>query len=107
RGGSPNVPPDAIAQPAKGEAAPAAPIPGRKLAGAGRELSPEEAHKLMPRADVSGLNPEQLALLFEVAGDTFDYAGCNSTLAACLRADVKDRHAPRMAGLAAMLIREG
>jgi protein-disulfide isomerase len=72
-----------------------------------REVSEEEAHRLLPRADLGGLNGVQRAELIEVAGDTFDYAGCNSTLAACLRADVKDKHAPRMAKLAAMLIQDG
>jgi protein-disulfide isomerase len=113
RGGSPNVPQDAKAegqQPAPAaEQAAAPPPPGRRVASAGpaRPLQPEEAQKLMPRADLSGLTPEQLGQLFEIAGDTFDYAGCNSTLAACLRADVKDKHAPRMAALASMLIRDG
>jgi len=93
---------------AKEAPAPAAePIPGKRVATAGRALSVEEAHKLMPRADLSGLTPEQMGQLFEIAGDTFDYAGCNSTLAACLREDIKDKHAPRMAALAAMLIRDG
>jgi protein-disulfide isomerase len=67
----------------------------------------EEAQRLLPRADLSGLTGAQRAELLEVAGDTFDYAGCNSTLAACLRADVKDPHAPRMARLASLLIRDG
>jgi protein-disulfide isomerase len=70
-------------------------------------LTLEQAHQLLPRADLGNLSPEQLSTLHEVAGDTFDYAGCNSTLAACLKADVKDKHAPRMAQLAAMLIRDG
>jgi len=86
-------------------AAPAAVL--ARASGDGRTLTPEEAHRLLPRADITGLTPEQLGVLHEVAGDTFDYAGCNSTLAACLRGDVKDKHAPRMARLAGMLIREG
>src|SRR5205085_9429518 len=94
-------------RPAPG-AQPDAPAPGRRVAlGGGRPLTQDEAHRLMPRADLSGLTPEQAGQLFEIAGDTFDYAGCNSTLAACLRADVNDKHAPRMAALAAMLIRDG
>jgi protein-disulfide isomerase len=72
-----------------------------------REVSEEEAHRLLPRADLTGLNGAQRAELIDVAADTFDYAGCNSTLAACLRADVKDKHAPRMAKVAAMLIQDG
>ena len=70
-------------------------------------LSEQEAHARLPRADFTGLTGEQRAALVELAGDTFDYAGCNSTLAACLRADVKDKHAPRMAKLAAKLIVDG
>ncbi len=72
-----------------------------------RPLSMDEAKKLMPRANLAGLSDEQRGILFDVAGDTFDYAGCNSTLAACLRADVKDKHAPRMAQLAAQMIQIG
>jgi len=72
-----------------------------------RPLSEDEAHKVMPRADLSGLNDKQRGVLFDIAGDTIDYAGCNSTLAACLRADVKDKHAPRMVHLAALLLLEG
>ena len=100
-----DAPAPAPETPAARDAAPS----GTKVAaaGAGRPLTVEEAHRLMPRADPSGLSAEQLGILFEVAGDTFDYAGCNSTLAACLRADVKDKHAPRMAALASMLIRDG
>ncbi|GAC1555211.1 MAG: hypothetical protein NVS2B9_19300 [Myxococcales bacterium] len=72
-----------------------------------REVSEDEARRLLPRADLTGLTGAQRAELIEVAGDTFDYAGCNSTLAACLRSDVKDKHAPRMAKLAALLIQDG
>ena len=72
-----------------------------------RPLTEEEAHKLMPRADLAGLTDAQRGVLFDIAGDTIDYAGCSSTLAACLRADVKDKHAPRMAKLAALLVQEG
>jgi len=77
------------------------------LADGPRPLPEDEARKLMPRADLTGLTDEQRGILYDVAGDTIDYAGCKSTLAACLRADVKDKHAPRMAKLAAMLILEG
>ncbi len=70
-------------------------------------LSEQEARARLPRADFAGLTGEQRASLVELAGDTFDYAGCNSTLAACLREGVKDKHAPRMARLAAKLIIDG
>jgi len=73
-----------------------------------RPLSEDEAKKLMPRApNLAALTDAQRGVLFDVAGDTFDYAGCNSTLAACLRADVKDKHAVRMIRLAEMLIQAG
>ena len=71
-------------------------------------LTEAEAQARLPRADVSGLTGEQRAALVEIAGDTFDYAGnCRSTLAACLRADLKGKHAPRMAKLAAKLLQDG
>lgn len=93
REGSARLPPGAQAQePAKAS---------------GQPVSTTDVQKLMPRADLADLTPEQQALFREVAGDTFDYAGCNSTLAACLRADVKDKHAPRMARLAALLLKDG
>jgi hypothetical protein len=76
------------APPRLAQAAPAAPA-------AGHELSLEEAQRLLPRADLSGLNGAQRGELLEVAGDTFDYAGCNSTLAACLRTRPAWRASPR------------
>ena len=72
-----------------------------------RELSEVEARVRLPRADFGGLSGEQRATLVELAGDTFDYAGCNSTLAACLREGVKDKHAPRMVKLASLLLQDG
>src|SRR2546427_4725438 len=71
------------------------------------ELSEERARQILPRADLDGLNGAQRAQFLEIAGDTFDYAGCNDTLARCLGATVKDRHAPRMALLIKALILEG
>jgi len=38
-----------------------------------------------PRAELSSLNDKQRAQFLEIAGDTFDYAGCNDTLAAACR----------------------
>lgn len=69
-------------------------------------LSEERARQILPRADLSGLTDAQRAQFLEIAGDTFDYAGCNDTLAQCLRAGVKDRHAPRMARLVKGLLAE-
>ena len=81
--------------------------PARAQALAPHELSEQDARARLPRADFSGLNGEQRATLVELAGDTFDYAGCNSTLAACLKDGVKDKHAPRMAKLASLLLQDG
>src|SRR5207237_5517556 len=41
------------------------------------------------------------------AGDTCDYAGCNDTLARCLGAAVKDRHALRMTELIKAMLIDG
>ncbi|TMA25913.1 MAG: hypothetical protein E6J78_15800 [Deltaproteobacteria bacterium] len=71
------------------------------------DLSEERARQILPRADLSGLNGQQRAQFLEIAGDTFDYAGCNDTLARCLSDSVKDRHAPRMAQLVKALLLEG
>jgi protein-disulfide isomerase len=70
------------------------------------ELPEERAQQILPRADLTGLNGVQRAQFLEIAGDTFDYAGCNDTLARCLGATVKDRHAPRMAQLVKGLLLE-
>src|SRR5207248_3021426 len=69
--------------------------------------SEEQARRIVPRADLSGLTDEQRSQFLEVAGDVFDYAGCRDTLAKCLAADVQDVHALRMAGLVKALILEG
>src|SRR5712691_8038885 len=71
------------------------------------ELSEERARQILPRADLTGLNGQQRAQFLEIAGDTFDYAGCNDTLARCLAAGVKDRHALRMAQLVKGFLLEG
>src|SRR5713101_3698611 len=74
---------------------------------AGRGLSEEQARRIVPRADLSGLSDEQRAQFLEVAGDVFDYAGCKDTLAKCLGANVQDVHAMRMAELVKALLLEG
>src|SRR5512135_2875933 len=71
------------------------------------ELSDERARQILPRADLSQLTGAQRAQFLEVAGDTFDYAGCNDTLAQCLRAGVKDHHALRMTELVKGMLVEG
>src|SRR5207244_178023 len=71
------------------------------------ELSEDRARQILPRADLTGLNGLQRAQFLEIAGDTFDYAGCNDTLARCLGATIKDRHALRMAQLVKGFLLEG
>src|SRR6266571_7537659 len=71
------------------------------------ELSEERAKQILPRADLSQLTDALRAQFLEIAGDTFDYAGCNETLAQCLRANVKDRHALRMTELIKGALLEG
>src|SRR5438874_1179050 len=96
---------DTAPQPTTAEAAPA-PRPAQASPSV-RELSEEDARRILPRADLSGLNGEQRAQFLEIAGDVFDYAGCKDTLAKCLAADVKDVHALRMADLVRALLLEG
>ena len=95
---------DSAPQPNTAQAAPAALAQATPSA---RELSEEDARRILPRADLSGLNGEQRARFLEIAGDVFDYAGCKDTLAKCLAADVKDVHALRMADLVKALVLEG
>ncbi len=71
------------------------------------ELSEERARQILPRADLHTLTAAQRAQFLEIAGDTFDYAGCNDTLARCLGQDVKDHHALRMTELIKGLLLEG
>ena len=72
------------------------------------DLTVERARQVLPRVDLSGLkNDAQRGQFLEVAGDTFDYAGCNDTLARCLQANVTDKHALRMAELVKALILAG
>ncbi|HWE25100.1 MAG TPA: DsbA family protein [Myxococcales bacterium] len=72
-----------------------------------RGLSDDQARRILPRADLSGLTDEQRGQFLEVAGDVFDYAGCRDTLAKCLGPSVQDVHALRMAELIKALIVEG
>ena len=72
-----------------------------------QELTEERARQILPRADLSGLNGAQRAQFLEIAGDTFDYAGCNDTLARCLAVKVKDTHALRMSALVKVMLLEG
>src|SRR5256885_11759788 len=74
---------------------------------AGAGLSEERARQILPRADLHALTDAQRAQFLEIAGDTFDYAGCNDTLARCLAADIKDPHALRMTELIKGMLLEG
>ena len=81
-------------------------LAGTKAASA-QELTEERARQILPRMDFAGLGGAQRAQFLEIAGDTFDYAGCNDTLARCLAANVKDTHALRMAALVKVMLLEG
>jgi protein-disulfide isomerase len=70
-------------------------------------LSEDRAREILPRADLHTLTDAQRAQFLEIAGDTFDYAGCNDTLARCLAANVSDRHALRMTELIKQMLLEG
>jgi|GEM_PF-726790 len=85
----------------------AAPAPAAPAASAGSALSEERARQILPRADLSGMTDEQRGQFLEIAGDTFDYAGCNDTLARCLGEGSKDKHALRMTELIKALILDG
>jgi protein-disulfide isomerase len=71
------------------------------------ELTNDRVRQILPRADLSSLNDRQRAQFLEIAGDTFDYAGCSDTLARCLQANVTDTHALRMTELIKALILQG
>ncbi len=72
-----------------------------------QELTEARARLILPRADLVGLTDLQRAQFLEIAGDTFDYAGCNDTLARCLAGGVKDTHALRMTALIKVMLLEG
>ena len=76
------------------------------LAAPTAELSNERAREILPRAELSQLNDQLRAQFLEIASDVFGYAGCTDTLAACLRAGVKDRHALRMVELVKYMLLE-
>jgi protein-disulfide isomerase len=92
-------------QPSTAEAAPVPPL--AQASPERRELSEDDARRIIPRADLSGLTGEQRAQFLDIAGDVFDYAGCKDTLAKCLAADVKDVHAPRMVELIKAFLLQG
>jgi protein-disulfide isomerase len=61
----------------------------------------------LPGVATEGLSPEQKALLADWAKDAFCYCGSPHTVSQVLREHGTCRHAPRMAALAARLIRGG
>lgn len=61
----------------------------------------------LPGVDVSALSPEQRATLVAWAKEAFCHCGCPHTVATCLKEHASCRHAPRMARLAARLVRAG
>jgi protein-disulfide isomerase len=92
-------------QPLADQAAP--PPQAQPASGSSRGLTEEQARRILPRADLSGLTDEQRAQFLEIAGDVFDYAGCRDTLAKCLGENVQDVHAVRMAELVKALLLDG
>jgi protein-disulfide isomerase len=65
------------------------------------------ADAALPGVPLEGLAPEQRSAVLDFAGQTFCYCGCPHTLAQCLREHDTCKHAPRMAALAARLVRAG
>jgi protein-disulfide isomerase len=60
-----------------------------------------------PGLPIEGLTPEQRKILSEFADETFCHCGCPHTVAQCMREHGTCGHAPRMATLAARLLRAG
>jgi protein-disulfide isomerase len=87
----------------------AAALSARAAAGAppAQPTVPPDDAALLPGISLEGLAPEQRQVLGEFASGTFCYCGCPHTLAQCLREHRTCRHAPRMATLAARLVRAG
>ena len=84
-------------------------LPASRAADAGAPPAPTPAADAdaLPGVDLSALAPEQRKVVLEYAKEAFCYCGCPHTLDQCLRSHEKCRHAPRMAGLAARLVRAG
>jgi protein-disulfide isomerase len=70
-------------------------------------ITNDQAKNVYPRVDLSGLTDDQRGVFLDVAPEVFNYAGCESTLAQCLRAPAKDAYALRMAELVKQLAHEG
>jgi protein-disulfide isomerase len=61
----------------------------------------------LPGVPLEGLGAEQRKLVLDFAAETFCYCGCPHTVAQCVRQHQTCKHAPRMAALAARLVRAG
>jgi protein-disulfide isomerase len=95
----------AAAAPAPGTAAPA----GRAVAPAAAQTpgGAPDLSRIAPGVPVDALTPAQREVLASVLEDEFCYCGCPHTLSGCLREHKDCHHAPRMAALAARLVRGG
>lgn len=87
-------------------AAGAAPVAAPALAAPPPEPAPA-AQAGLPGVDLAGLSPDQQKLLLDYAREAFCHCGCPHTLAQCLAEHRTCKHAPRMARLAARLVRSG
>lgn len=72
-----------------------------------KQLSEEQARRIVPRAELTGLTDAQRAVFVDAATELYVYAGCQDTLARCLGAGEKDPHALRMALLVRQLAADG
>jgi protein-disulfide isomerase len=72
-----------------------------------KQLSEEQARRIVPRADLSSLTDAQRGAFVDAATELYVYAGCQDTLAKCLAANEKDPHALRMALLVRQLVSDG
>jgi protein-disulfide isomerase len=72
-----------------------------------KQLSEEQARRIVPRADLTGLTDAQRGVFVDAATELYVYAGCQDTLAKCLGANEKDPHAVRMALLVRHLVSDG
>ncbi len=79
---------------------------GASAAGAPAEPPTSDATAL-PGVPLDGLSADQRKLLLDFARETFCYCGCPHTLDRCAREHKTCKHAPRMAALAARLVRAG
>jgi len=72
-----------------------------------RALGEEQAKRIVPRADLTGLTDAQRAVFVDATTELVVYAGCEDTLAKCLAAGQTDPHALRMAELVKHMASEG